>query len=79
MAQATAEVEKRLVRLPHELNTEFPHISLRLIEGHVARCARELIGSARFQDYVPVLVHKAVRERLRASQRSAEAGSQANA
>jgi hypothetical protein len=67
MAQLTAEVTKRLEHVPQELHAEFPHVPLTTIEHDLNDRARDLSASARFNDYIPVLAHRAVRDRLRAS------------
>ena len=67
MATLTADLEKRLKRLPQDLQGEFPDVPADTIERSVDVGARELIAQARFHDFVPVLVHKAVREQLRAA------------
>jgi hypothetical protein len=67
MAQLTADTAKRLERLPHDLHAEFPEVPMQTIEHDVQEGVRELISNARFTDYVPLLVHKTIRERLRAT------------
>jgi hypothetical protein len=62
----TPDVARRLERIPEDLRAEFPGIQLETIRGDVDTQARELLESARFDDFVPVLVHRAVRESLRA-------------
>jgi hypothetical protein len=64
MATLTADLEKRLKRLPEDLHEEFPEIPVDTIERTVDAGARELVARARFNDFVPVLVHKVVREQL---------------
>lgn len=66
MAPLTAEVARRLERLPLDLQAEFPHVPLQAIEQDVDKGIRELIERSRFNDFVPLLVHKTIRERLRA-------------
>jgi hypothetical protein len=65
MASLTPDVARRLERLPEDLRAEFPSVQLETIRGDVDTHARELLESARFDDFVPVLVHRAVREALR--------------
>ena len=67
MTQLSADVARRLEQLPHALQSEFPHIPLVAIERHVRERTWHLAETARFGDFVPLLVHKAVRERLRAT------------
>ena len=57
-------IAARLKRLPQDLQGEFPHVSPDTIERTVDAGARELLAQARFHDFVPVLVHKAVRAQL---------------
>jgi hypothetical protein len=64
MATLTADLERRLKRLPQDLQGEFPDVPADTIERTVDAGARELLAQARFHDFVPVLVHKAVREQL---------------
>jgi hypothetical protein len=64
MATLTADLEKRLKRLPQDLHGEFPDVPADTIERTVDAGARELLAQARFHDFVPVLVHKAVRAQL---------------
>ena len=71
MATLTADLEKRLKRLPQDLQSEFPDVPADTIERTVDAGARELIARARFNDFVPLLVHKAVREQLRAARLAA--------
>jgi hypothetical protein len=59
------DVARRLERIPEDLRAEFPTIRLETIRGDVDTHARELLEGARFDDFVPVLVHRAVRESLR--------------
>lgn len=57
---------KRIEQVPPRLKHEFPQVPLDTIEQGVEEHVRRLIVSAHFDDYVPLLVHRAVRERLRA-------------
>jgi len=61
----TPDLTRRIERLPADLQTEFPCVSLEAIKRDVEEGVDELITVARFDEFVPVLVHKAVRERLR--------------
>jgi hypothetical protein len=65
MGALTPDVARRLERIPEDLRAEFPAIQLETIRGDVDAHARELLERARFDDFVPVLVHRAVRESLR--------------
>jgi len=64
MAEVTAELARRLEELPRELQAEFPHVPLDSIEHGVSVHLHELIDHAHFTEFIPLLVHKAVREDL---------------
>jgi hypothetical protein len=66
LAASTTDIAKRLERLPWDLHEEFPDVPFEAIEQDVRAGAEELVASARFNDFVPVLVHRAVRDQLRA-------------
>jgi len=66
MTTLTEDLARRVRRIPTELKAEFPDVELDAIERDVDQSVRELSQRARFNDFVPLLVHKAVRERLRA-------------
>ena len=65
MAALTEDLMRRLEQLPADLKAEFPHIPLDAIERDVKAGVHELVEGARFHDFVPVLVHRTVREHLR--------------
>lgn len=67
MAALTDDLKRRLEWLPADLQAEFPHVPLAAIARDVNAGADELTERARFNDFVPVLVHRIVRERLRAT------------
>ena len=67
MVALTDDLMRRLEQLPADLKAEFPHVPLDTIERDVKAGVRELVELARFHDFVPVLVHRTVRERLRAT------------
>ena len=71
MTTLTADLEKRLKRLPQDLQHEFPDVPVDTIERNVDAGARALMAGARFADFVPLLVHKAVREQLLSGARPA--------
>ena len=62
----TTSVAKRIQLIPLHLHDEFPDIPMIAIEHDVEERVRRLVASAHFDDFVPLLVHKAIRERLRA-------------
>ena len=63
--ELTVDAAKRIEQLPRRLQAEFPHVSLSAIEHDVGECARTLIANAHFDDYVPLLVQRTIREQLR--------------
>jgi Protein of unknown function (DUF3562) len=63
--QLTATAAKQIEQLPRYLHHEFPEAAVEAIEHDVEERVHELIAQAHFDDYVPLLVHRAVRERLR--------------
>jgi hypothetical protein len=65
MEQLTATTARHIDQLRHELRSQFPQAPSETIERDVDEVVRSLMTQARFDDYVPVLVQKAVRERLR--------------
>ena len=65
LATLPTDVARRLERLPEDLQSEFPDVPLETIKHGVDSGASSLLASARFSDFVPVLVHRAVREQLR--------------
>jgi hypothetical protein len=67
MAALTDDLMRRLDQLPVDLKAEFPHIPLDTIERDVKAGVHELVERATFHDFVPVLVHRTVREPLRAA------------
>jgi hypothetical protein len=67
MAALTDDLMRRLDQLPGDLKAEFPHIPLDTIERDVKTGVHELVERAKFHDFVPVLVHRSVREHLRAT------------
>jgi Protein of unknown function (DUF3562) len=67
LAALTDDLKRRLDKLPQDLQAEFPHVPLDTIERDVSAGVRELVERTRFHDFVPVLVHRSVRERLRAT------------
>lgn len=64
--ELTVATARRIEEMPGILKAEFPQVPLDAIEHDVAVRVRRLIEHAHFDDYVPLLVHHAVRERLRA-------------
>jgi hypothetical protein len=61
----TMNAAKQIEHLPEYLHEEFPDAPVAVIEHDVEERVRDLIAEAHFDDFVPLLVHKSVRERLR--------------
>ncbi len=58
------ETQKKLDHVPERLLDEFPDVPLEPVKREVREVARQLLSRARFTDYVPLLVHRFVREAL---------------
>lgn len=56
----------RIEQVPRMLKAEFPTVPLEVIEHDVEDRVRRLVAGASFDDFVPLLAQRAVRERLRA-------------
>jgi hypothetical protein len=65
--QLTIPAAKKVEQLHHHLHREFPNAPVEAIEHEVDERLHALIAGAHFDDYVPLLVHRYVRERLRAT------------
>lgn len=69
MRELTPEAARRIERLPQDLRHEYPHVPLAQLEHDVEERVRRLIATARFDDFVPLLVRRSVREHLREAAR----------
>lgn len=58
------ETRRKLEHVPDRLEEEFPEEPADRIEREVDVVSDELLRRASFPDFVPVLVHRFVRERL---------------
>jgi hypothetical protein len=67
----TTNAAKQIEHLPEYLHQEFPNAPVAMIEHDIEERVRDLIAEAHFDDYVPLLVLKSVRERLRGISRRA--------
>jgi len=61
----TATAYKRLEHVPRALHSEFPAIPIEEIESDLEAHVRHLLEQAHFDDFVPLLARRAVREHLR--------------
>jgi hypothetical protein len=61
----TTNAAKQIEHLPEYLHEEFPDAPVAVIEHDVEERVSDLMASAHFDDFVPLLVHKSVREQLR--------------
>jgi hypothetical protein len=57
--------EKRMRQAESEVTREFDALDPELVRHEFARVANELMRNATVTDFVPVLVHRHVRENLR--------------
>jgi uncharacterized protein DUF3562 len=57
--------EKRMKQAESEVEREFHTLDPEQVRREFARVADELLSTARVMDFVPVLVHRHVRENLR--------------
>ncbi|HWB21781.1 MAG TPA: DUF3562 domain-containing protein [Gaiellaceae bacterium] len=64
--QLTVTAARKIEQLPRYLKHEFPDAPFEAIQHDIEERVHELIVSAHFDDYVPLLVHRTVREHLRA-------------
>jgi hypothetical protein len=58
-------VKKRLRQAEAEVTREFGQLDPDVVRREFARVSDELLATARVTDFVPVLVHRQVREHLR--------------
>ena len=54
----------KLIRIQRELCREFPHIPQEHIAYLMRTVTSDLVELARFDDFVPLLIHRRMRERL---------------
>lgn len=54
----------KLARVQQDLCREFPHIRQENIAQLMTGVTSELVELARFDDFVPLLIHRGMRERL---------------
>lgn len=69
----TAIAYKRLEHVPRALHSEFPSIPIEAIEDDLEEHMRHLLAHAHFDDFVPLLARRAVREHLRRAEPTAPA------
>ena len=76
LAKARGETRRKLDHIPDRLEEEFPDEPADRVEREVGVVSDELLRRARFADYVPLLVHRFVRERMldRGARRRAGSG-----
>ena len=67
MAERDAAFEKRMKQAENEVAREFHALDPELVRSEFARVTDDLLRDARVTDFVPVLVHRHVRENLRLS------------
>ena len=59
------ETQRRLKQVETRLTSEFPDLEDRLVRREVREVSADLLAGARFTDFVPLLVDRIARERLR--------------
>jgi hypothetical protein len=64
-----ADIQKRLRHVPSEPEAEFPDVPVDRIRDDVGAHTERLLENARVTEYIPILVHKEIRARLRAAAR----------
>lgn len=67
MAARDKNFEKRMRQAESEVAREFGQLDPELVHREFARVTDDLLRDARVTDFVPVLVHRHVRENLKAS------------
>jgi hypothetical protein len=65
VAERDETFEKRMRQVEAEVAREFGALDPELVRSEFARVAGDLMRSATVTDFVPVLVHRHVRENLR--------------
>jgi hypothetical protein len=63
--QIHPETERKLASLPLALHAEFPDISDEMVRIEVDTITRDMLASARIEDFIPVLVHRFARDHPR--------------
>jgi phage terminase Nu1 subunit (DNA packaging protein) len=64
---ASSNTRVRLNRVTLDLRREFPDLSDDHVDEVFRRVADDLLARARFDDFLPLLVHRRAAERLRAA------------
>ena len=67
MAVRDKNFEKRMRQAESEVAREFGELDPELVHREFTRVTDDLLRNARVTDFVPVLVHRHVRENLKAS------------
>lgn len=67
MAARDQNFEKRMRQAESEVAREFGELDPELVHREFTRVTDDLLRNARVTDFVPVLVHRHVRENLKAS------------
>jgi hypothetical protein len=65
VAELNASLEKRMRQAESEVAREFGTLDPEVVHREFARVTDDLLRNARVTDFVPVLVHRHVRENLR--------------
>jgi hypothetical protein len=62
--QANLDTRRHLAKVEHDLAREFPALSAVTVRSKVERIATELLSSASFPDFVPLLTSRFARAEL---------------
>jgi hypothetical protein len=62
--QVSEATRTKLVRVKGDLLREFPHLPEERIELLVGSVTADILERARFDDFVPLLIHRSAREQL---------------
>jgi hypothetical protein len=71
--QPTPETLRKLVHLTEEVRQEFPYLSAEHVERQAKLIADELLARANFDNFVPLLTTRYLRERLAAHEHEVHA------
>jgi hypothetical protein len=62
--EVTSETKEKIDKLPERLSEEFADVEPSTVEKEVAEVAQDLLHDAKVEDFVPLLAHRYIRERL---------------
>ena len=68
MIELSTPAATRLERVPHDLQSEFPDVPIELLVRDVEHHTMKLLETAHFDDFIPLLVRRHVREQLQGAE-----------